>query len=265
MTETYSDEAIDLDLLRDTADALLAHPTLIPVEAAGARPDISTHALRGFTAAISLLRDIRTRTAPDVDLQSLGVRRWIYFARQLESALQLIDLCDMLRVEGLVVIYASENPLEASALFDFTNYRALSLLGDRRSKPFGLVNPSLRTDIETLSKIDSRVQIVSREQGIRSFLHLFSDAFGRIARASHANQSYAPFTLLSQNRGYQVEFWPQYNCSPLVLGSTLTYPVTDYIAFDYYHFQGHRPSHATVLDTRVHLGGPGRTATVTAF
>lgn len=101
--------------------------------------------------------------------------------------------------------------------------------------------------------------MVEKREATIQFMTLFTDSLRAAVRSfATSNRSNFIFEVRSNLRGYQLEYYPQYNYSPVVFGSTLTTPVYGTPQTGHYKFQGWHNNQLTI-DTGVYLASPTNT------
>jgi len=155
------------------------------------------------------------------------------------------------------VLRGVENPFGEPPLVDFLNPRA------RRSFLKGPApSENFRQTVRAMGEMKV-VEVRKPQDALVGFMTLFTDSVtvAALAAASSGGTTYVNYRVTSQNSGYQLEYYPQYNFSPVVFGSTLTYPVTANIKSGHYYFQGWSGG-ILHTESRVHFAGKNNTSTV---
>lgn len=179
------------------------------------------------------------------------------FTRDIDDAIRIILFSRQYELEGVPVFSQDEvrNDFGSHPFFDVFNGRARQCLTDWE---FGLdaeqMGEILRTHPNEFS--NRSVLLLPLRQACAEFMTLFSDSLRSAIRMfRNQNVSYVRYSVSSTNSGYQLEYWPQYNYTPIVFGNGLTTPLDHTVKIGHYHFQGWRNGKVT-RDGGVYFASP---------
>jgi hypothetical protein len=184
----------------------------------------------------------------------IGQMGHIEFVEDLVRVRRLIDYSRALDLGGMLVFRKAENVFGEPPLLDFLNPRT------RRAFLKGRASRELTVSVRELTE-QGGVEIRDYRAASTGFMILFTDSVqANVRAAGSTGTTHVNYTVNSQNKGYQLEYYPQYNYSPVVFGTTLTYPVTDYIKTGHHYFQAWH--HNTLYtDSRARFAGTNNTST----
>jgi hypothetical protein len=191
----------------------------------------------------------------------------------ITDALRLIGFWPQIGLDGVLVWIArrqDDNGFDEPALFDVFNPLARRMLLGRDNEDDFLGNGFDASAIRRWAEIAARefrykLTIVPPAIASRGFLTLFTDSLRSTVRSQrNANTSYVDYTVHSGS-GYQLEYYPQFNATPLVFGGTPTSPVSQRVLIGRYRFQGWLNGQLTT-DGGTYLASPNTpTATLRDF
>jgi hypothetical protein len=164
----------------------------------------------------------------------------------ITDALRLIGFWAQIGLDGVLVWHGrrqQDNGLNEPALFDVFNPLARRMLYGRDNEDDFVGNGFDSSAIREWARIaatrfSDQLAIVPPATASRGFLTLFTDSLRSTVRSQrNANTSYVDYTVHSGS-GYQLEYYPQFNATPLVFGGTPTSPVSQRVLIGRYRFQG---------------------------
>ena len=190
---------------------------------------------------------------------------------QIDSALRLIAFWRAAGLDGALVWIGDGDDAaqETPALFDVFNPLARRMLADGDYDPpqnFDDAAALRLWKLVQVKRFSGQLAIMPLDAASAAFTTLFAGNLRGAVRATrNAGTSYVDYTVNSKASGYQLEFHPQYNVSPVVFGGVLTTPVSQTILIGRYRFQGWLGSTLT-RDGGVYFASPATpSATLRAF
>ena len=190
----------------------------------------------------------------------LGFEVWIESASEMDSALRLLQLSVAESSPNIFVIDVGENVFGALALVDGFNPRTRAAISPTTEQERRFGRGELLRWFLVASEQNTDVTLINIYQATKGFFELFIDSMQALRRAINGGYfSSVSFTVNANNRGYQVEYYPQYNYSPVVFGSTVTTPVVGTLQVGHYRFQGWKDGVVTP-DRGLYFAGPASTS-----
>ena len=195
-------------------------------------------------------------------LSSLSAIPTLDYIADLDDALRLRIFAHEVTSHRMLVFTAEENEFKVPPLFDMFNPRARKALSAMDQATAPGENVEARVDLQTwANQLPDRYSTVAfrdEKKAFAAFGTLFAANLLATLRALvSSTPAYVPVTVTCRKHGYQLESYPQYNFSPVVFGSNLTWPVTDTLKSGHYHFQGWFNNTVTP-GGGVHQVGPGK-------
>jgi hypothetical protein len=190
--------------------------------------------------------------------------------KDLDNALNLVAFSRASGFDGILVLNERDPVFGCFPLFDLFNPRAREALTEpeeeRYDRRFIRTRRGLLQWVKRKAGSDERITWLDPHSATTGFMTLFADSLRSVIRYFNGSgTSHVRYTVHSRNEGYQLEYHPQFNFSPNVFGSNLTYRVSDTIRIGHYRFQGRRNGTLTA-DPGVYFAAPGHTeAELTAF
>jgi hypothetical protein len=208
-------------------------------------------------------------TAPFVHL---GPSAALDLAVQIESALRLLALWREIKLDGVLVSMDNrQSEFNVPALFDVFNPLARRMLTGHQngSDPIRSAhdfNSLKQWTQDKAAQINNRVAIVPSAVASKGFVTRFVDSLRSTVKSRQtATTSYVDYTVDCRASGYQLEYYPIYNNSPVVFGQKLTRPVSQTVLIGSYYFQGWFNGQLTE-DGGTYVAAPNsRAATLRAF